>query len=153
MISATMFRDSTKQELTEEQELLKREIYERMNPRRRKFIDRIGYDEWDPFQKTQPTRWISASIRASAPRSQLSEFMHSLGERTEGNDFNKGALDCALGIVNRMNATSASTSFAYGIITPEEEGLIDETGTRILTSTSPTCGRAQPERRLRQSPL
>lgn len=51
MISATMFRDSTKQELTEEQELLKREIYERMNPRRRKFIDRIGYDEWDPFQK------------------------------------------------------------------------------------------------------
>ena len=25
--------------------------YERMNPRRRKFIDRIGYDEWDPFQK------------------------------------------------------------------------------------------------------
>ena len=51
MISATMFRDSTKQELTEEQEQLKREIYERMNPRRRKFIDRIGYDEWDPFQK------------------------------------------------------------------------------------------------------
>ena len=35
MISATMFRDSTKQELTEEQEQLKREIYERMNPRRR----------------------------------------------------------------------------------------------------------------------
>ena len=31
MISATMFRDSTKQELTEEQEQLKREIYERMN--------------------------------------------------------------------------------------------------------------------------
>ena len=51
MISATMFRDSTKQELTEEQEQLKREIYERMNPRRRKFIDRI---------------------RASAPRSSCS---------------------------------------------------------------------------------
>lgn len=50
MITATMFRDSTRQELTEEQEKLKREIYERMNPRRRKFIDRIGYDEWDPFQ-------------------------------------------------------------------------------------------------------
>ena len=50
MISATMFRDSTKQELTEEQEQLKREIYERMNPR----------------------RWISASIRASAPRSSCS---------------------------------------------------------------------------------
>ena len=32
MITATMFRDSTRQELTEEQEKLKREIYERMNP-------------------------------------------------------------------------------------------------------------------------
>lgn len=71
MISATMFRDSTKQELTEEQEQLKREIYERMNPRRRKFIDRIGYDEWDPFQKPNDPMDIRVD-RASAPRSSCS---------------------------------------------------------------------------------
>ena len=50
-IPATVFRDGTPQRLNEEQEQLKREIYERMNPRRRKFVDRIGYDNWDPFQK------------------------------------------------------------------------------------------------------
>ena len=81
MISATMFRDSTKQELTEEQEQLKREIYERMNPRRRKFIDRIGYDEWDPFQKpndpmdirVDPSCSAGSCIRsANAPRAMTS---------------------------------------------------------------------------------
>ena len=50
-IPATVFRDGTPQQLTDEQEALKLEIYERMNPRRRKFVDRIGYDNWDPFQK------------------------------------------------------------------------------------------------------
>ena len=114
MISATMFRDSTKQELTEEQEQLKREIYERMNPRRRKFIDRIGYDEWDPFQKPNDPMDIRV-------------FMHSLGERTEGNDFNKGALDCALGIVNRDERYLGIYEFCvwyYKLL--KKEGLIDE---------------------------
>ena len=78
MISATMFRDSTKQELTEEQEQLKREIYERMNPRRRKFIDRIGYDEWDPFQKPDgyPRRSEQAHHAAAVPR------VHAFARRT-----------------------------------------------------------------------
>jgi hypothetical protein len=35
----------------EEREALKRAIYEKISPRRRKFIDRMGYDEWDPFQE------------------------------------------------------------------------------------------------------
>ena len=38
-IPATVFRDGTPQELNEEQEKLKREIYDRMNPRRRKFVE------------------------------------------------------------------------------------------------------------------
>ena len=91
MISATMFRDSTKQELTEEQEQLKREIYERMNPRRRKFIDRIGYDEWDPFQKPNDPMDIRVDPSKRTTQQLFRGFMHSLGERTEGNDFNKGA--------------------------------------------------------------
>ena len=82
MISATMFRDSTKQELTEEQEQLKREIYERMNPRRRKFIDRIGYDEWDPFQKPNDPMDIRVDPSKRTTQQLFRGFMHSLGERT-----------------------------------------------------------------------
>ncbi|WP_320172603.1 hypothetical protein [Maridesulfovibrio sp.] len=25
-------------------------MYEKLSPRRRRFVDKIGYDEWDPFQ-------------------------------------------------------------------------------------------------------
>ena len=82
MISATMFRDSTKQELTEEQEQLKREIYERMNPRRRKFIDRIGYDEWDPFQKPNDPM----DIRVDPSIRGVAEFG---GGRTQNRKTNK----------------------------------------------------------------
>ena len=81
MISATMFRDSTKQELTEEQEQLKREIYERMNPRRRKFIDRIGYDEWDPFQKPNDPMDIRVDPSKRTTQQLFRGFMHSLGEQ------------------------------------------------------------------------
>ena len=35
----------------EEQEKQKRAIYESLSPRRKKFIDRIGYEKWDPFQE------------------------------------------------------------------------------------------------------
>ena len=54
-------------------------------------------------------------------------FMHSLGERTEGNDFNKGALDCALGIVNRDARYLGIYEFCvwyYKLL--KKEGLIDE---------------------------
>ena len=34
---------------TAEEEKLKRDLYEKIPPRRRKFIDRIGYENWDPF--------------------------------------------------------------------------------------------------------
>ena len=77
-IPATVFRDGTPQRLNEEQEQLKREIYERMNPRRRKFVDRIGYDNWDPFQKpndpldvrldvTKRSSWCASSSSSRPP--------------------------------------------------------------------------------------
>ena len=49
MSIASILRSEKPRELTAEEEKLKRELYERISPRRRKFIDRIGYDKWDPF--------------------------------------------------------------------------------------------------------
>lgn len=34
----------------EEIDIQKRAIYDKMSPRRRKFVDRLGYENWDPFQ-------------------------------------------------------------------------------------------------------
>lgn len=39
-IPASVYRDSTPPDLTPEQEQLKKELYDKISPRRRKFIDK-----------------------------------------------------------------------------------------------------------------
>ena len=90
-------------------------------------IDRIGYDEWDPFQKPNDPMDIRVDPSKRTTQQLFRGFMHSLGERTEGNDFNKGALDCALGIVNRDERYLGIYEFCvwyYKLL--KKEGLIDE---------------------------
>ena len=108
-IPATVFRDGTPQRLNEEQEQLKREIYERMNPRRRKFVDRIGYDNWDPFQKPNDPLDVRLDVTKRTTQQLVREFLQLKAARNEqyGNDYGRGVLECALGIVNRDNEEAA----------------------------------------------
>jgi hypothetical protein len=83
-------------------EALKRELYEKIPPRRRKFIDRIGYDNWDPFQKPNDPLELRTDISRRTARQLVREFLRSLppdGDR--GGNYYRGALECALGIIKR----------------------------------------------------
>ncbi len=102
MIPASVFRDGTKQELNEEQEALKKEIYERMNPRRRKFVDRIGYENWDPFQKPNDPLDIRLDATKRTTQQLVREFLQVAAQKGQySNDYGRGALECALGVVNK----------------------------------------------------
>jgi len=103
MIRATLSRDGAPRTLTAEQEALKRELYERMAPRRRKFIDRIGYEQWDPFQKPNDPLDIRLDLTKRTTQQLVREFLQQAEGQDErfGNDYRRGALECALGIVNR----------------------------------------------------
>jgi len=102
MIRATIFRDGTPQELNEEQEVLKLAIYEKMKPSRRKFIDRIGYDQWDPFQKPNAPLDARLDLTKRTTQQLVLEFLQQSAEKDKySNDYGRGALECALGIVNR----------------------------------------------------
>ncbi len=101
-IPATVFRDGTPQQLTEEQEALKREIYEKMHPRRRKFVDRIGYDNWDPFQKPNDPLDLRTDVTRRTTQQLVNEFLRYAAKKgAYGKDYSKGAVECALGVVNR----------------------------------------------------
>ena len=101
-IPATVFRDGTPQQLTEEQEALKREIYEQMNPRRRKFVDRIGYANWDPFQKPNDPLDLRTDITRRTTGQRVNEFLHHASRKgSHGQDYGRGAMECAMGIVNQ----------------------------------------------------
>lgn len=101
-IPATVFRDGTPQKLSAEQAAAKREIYERMNPRRRKFVDRIGYDNWDPFQKPNDPLDLRTDATGRTTQQLLNEFLrHAARKGPVGRDYAKGAAECALGVINR----------------------------------------------------
>ena len=101
-IPATVFRDGTPQQLTEDQEAQKRQIYERMNPRRRKFVDRIGYANWDPFQKPNDPLDLRMDVTKRTTQQLGREFLqHAAKKGQYSNDYARGALECALGVVNR----------------------------------------------------
>lgn len=96
-----LFEEEAPAALTEEQERVKRALYEQMNPRRRKFIDRIGYDIWDPFQEPKEP----LDIRKDRTRRTLQELMQDFLKENDSSDkdpaWRQGALDCALGIIKK----------------------------------------------------
>lgn len=96
-----LFEEEAPAELTDEQARVKKAIYEQMSPRRRKFIDRIGYELWDPFQ--EPKRPLD--IRKDRTQRTLQELMRDFLKENDsgGKDpaWRRGAQDCALGIINK----------------------------------------------------
>ncbi|GFM34729.1 hypothetical protein LN040_12840 [Desulfovibrio subterraneus] len=99
-ISATMYRDGSDRLLTPEEEEQKRIIYEQMNPRRRKYVDRIGYDKWDPFQKPNDPMELRMDISKRTTQQLVREFLQN-HKGQYSNDYGRGALETAVGIINR----------------------------------------------------
>ena len=129
MIRATIYRDGTPQTLNAEQEALKRELYEKTPPRRRKFIDRIGYANWDSFQKPNDPLDIRLDATKRTTQQLVREFLQQAAAREVqfGKDYRRGALECALGVVNRDEKYLGIFDFClwYHKLL-QEEGYLDE---------------------------
>ncbi len=64
--------------LTPEQlEEQKRLMYEKISPRRRKFVDKIGFDNWDPFQKPFDPIDIRVDVTGHTPQELYNQFIKS----------------------------------------------------------------------------
>lgn len=69
-------------ELTPEQiEEQKRYIYEKLSQRRRKFVDRIGYDTWDPFQKPFDPIDIRKEVTGRTSHELTTMFLSDRGKK------------------------------------------------------------------------
>lgn len=110
-----------------EYEALKREMYEKLPPRRRVFIDRIGYDAWDPFQKPNDPMDIRLDVTKRTTQQLVRKFLQYTEEKDVGNDYRRGALECALGLVNRDEKYLGILDFClwYAALL-KEEGYLDE---------------------------
>lgn len=116
-LPASAYRDGTPQKLSPAEEALKRELYEKIPVRRRKFIDRIGYNNWDPFQKPNDPMELRTDVTKRTTQQLIREFLQSRPSKPDqengtGNAYSQGALECALGIVNRDDKYLGAYDFA-----------------------------------------
>ena len=79
-------------ELTPEEEKQKRLIYESMSARGRKWVRKIGYDNWDPFMKPkEPPFMKEFDKKSDLPESPLELYHFFMKDRLEtGQDEDYG---------------------------------------------------------------
>lgn len=79
----------------------KKAIFEAMSPRRQKHItNKIGYDKWDPFEKPKDPIDIRRDKSNRTSQMLVREFLQSCPMKKYSNNFGRGVLEMAIGIVN-----------------------------------------------------
>jgi hypothetical protein len=76
--------------LVEEQEKQKRAIYESLSPRRKKFIDRIGYEKWDPFQEPKDPRKVKTDATNRTTKQLVRDFLSEFHPEDYSNAYGQG---------------------------------------------------------------
>ncbi|MDQ7032742.1 MAG: hypothetical protein Q9M37_08550 [Desulfonauticus sp.] len=98
--------------LTPEQEEQKRAIYNSLSPRRKKFIDRIGYARWNPFQEPKDPRKIKRDVTQRTSNQLFKEFIFEAQAEEKSNAFKQGVLEMCRGLVNRDEKIKGMFAFA-----------------------------------------
>jgi hypothetical protein len=96
----------------EEVEARKRAIYESLAPRNRRYIDRIGYEKWDPFQEPKDPIEIRRDPTRRTSQQLVREFLQSRPLERYSNAYGQGVLDMCLGIINEDDRYLAMLEFA-----------------------------------------
>ncbi len=89
----------------------KRYIYEKLSPRRKKFIDRIGYDKWDPFQEPKDPIEIRKDPSNRTTQQLVREFLQTREPEKVNTPYSQGVLEMALGLINRQDRFQGAYEF------------------------------------------
>lgn len=115
--------------LTEEQEAMKRAIWEKMSPRRKKFIERLGgYEGWDPFQEPKDPIDIRKDASQRTAGELVREFYHSLPKDKKTSDaYGRGVQEMAFGLMTEQDAVLGKYEFSVWYYkTMKKEGRIHD---------------------------
>ena len=79
----------------------KKAVFEAMSSRRQKHIlNKIGYDNWNPFEKPKDPIDIRRDKSNRTSQMLVREFMESRQAGSYSNSYARGVLEMAIGIVN-----------------------------------------------------
>ena len=97
----------------EEAEARKRAIYDSLSARMRKYVERIGYDNWDPFEEPKDPIDIRKDPTKRTSQQLVREFLQSRSlEDSYSNTYGRGVLDMCIGIINNDERYLAMLDFA-----------------------------------------
>ena len=79
----------------------KKAIFDAMSPRRQKNIrEKIGYENWNPFQKPKDPIDIRRDKSRRTSQMLVREFLQSRPLEGYSNSYGRGVLEMAVGIIN-----------------------------------------------------
>jgi len=96
----------------EEIEKLKRAIFDRMSPRRQKQLMKRGYEQWDPFIKPKDPIDIRRDRTKRTTHMLIQQFLQARDSGSHSNEYNRGAFELALGLINKDERYQGMYEFA-----------------------------------------
>jgi hypothetical protein len=85
----------------QDRENKKRAIFESMSLRRREHILKKGYEKWDPFEEPKDPIDIRKDRTRRTTAMLVREFLQTRKHFQYSNEYGRGVLEIALGIVNQ----------------------------------------------------
>lgn len=97
----------------EEAEERKRIIYDSLSARNRRYIDRIGYEKWEPFEEPKDPIDIRRDPTKRTSQQLVREFLQSRSpDASYSNTYGRGVFDMCIGIINNDERYLAMLDFA-----------------------------------------
>jgi hypothetical protein len=100
-LSADRLARRPERSFSEEEAKRKRLLYESMSVKRRRFVDRIGFDAWDPFEAPKEPLDMRMDLTERTVQELVRDFLRSVSPEMRGGEYARGATECALGLMDR----------------------------------------------------
>lgn len=114
------------------QEELKKAIYDRVSPRRRKYIDRLGYENWDPFAEPKhPIEWRT-DVTKRTTQQIVDKFLEERKPEHYTSAYGHAAAQLCSNLINRDERARGTFEFAiwyYELL--KREGKLEEFLTKL----------------------
>ncbi|MBW1646792.1 MAG: hypothetical protein JRJ72_01590 [Deltaproteobacteria bacterium] len=108
----------------EEQAARKRAVFEAMSPRRRRRIEKRGYENWDPFQAPKDPIEIRRDVTQRTLGQLVQDFLASRDRQDCSDAYHQGVLDMVTGLIRGDDRIVAMYEFSCWYQTLlEAEGL------------------------------
>ncbi|MDD2606093.1 MAG: hypothetical protein RBR20_03190 [Desulfobacterales bacterium] len=95
-----------------EQAARKRAVFEAMSPRRRRRIEKRGYENWDPFQPPKDPIEIRRDVSQRTSGQLVQAFLASQDRENRSEAYEQGVMEMALGLIRGDDRLVAMFEFS-----------------------------------------